>query len=143
MFYNVTNGNRSTLKRPTHLPIFRSCWNVTLPCTNTFLVLSCFKISDKIYQKKLKEHVQIGMFAIHSKFVHVYSFIQTRLGYIIAVTAIESIGDGITQSGQNLTVYPVKYKAIVFRPYVGQVLDAVVTVVTQVIYISTAHKQYL
>ena len=34
---------------------------------------------------------------------------------------------GIIQPGQGYVVYPVKYKAIVFRPFKGEVLDAVVT----------------
>ena len=34
---------------------------------------------------------------------------------------------GIIQPGQGFVVYPVKYKAIVFRPFKGEVLDAVVT----------------
>jgi len=37
---------------------------------------------------------------------------------------------GIIQPGQGFVVYPVKYKAIVFRPFKGEVLDAVVTQVS-------------
>ena len=36
-------------------------------------------------------------------------------------------GAGLIQPGQGFVVYPVKYKAIVFRPFKGEVLDAVVT----------------
>lgn len=36
------------------------------------------------------------------------------------------------QPGQGFVVYPVKYKAIVFRPFKGEVLDAVVTQVNKV-----------
>ena len=39
---------------------------------------------------------------------------------------------GIIQPGQGYVVYPVKYKAIVFRPFKGEVLDAVVTQVNKV-----------
>lgn len=51
---------------------------------------------------------------------------------MIAVTTIDNIGAGIIQPGQGFVVYPVKYKAIVFRPFKGQVLDAVVTQVNKV-----------
>jgi DNA-directed RNA polymerase II subunit RPB7 len=38
---------------------------------------------------------------------------------------------GIIQPGQGFVVYPIKYKAIVFRPFKGEVLDAVVTQVIE------------
>ena len=49
---------------------------------------------------------------------------------MIAVTTIDNIGAGLIQPGQGFVVYPVKYKAIVFRPFKGEVLDAVVTQVS-------------
>ncbi|XP_059350891.1 DNA-directed RNA polymerase II subunit RPB7 isoform X2 [Daphnia carinata] len=54
-----------------------------------------------------------------------------KYGFVIAVTTIDNIGAGIIQPGQGFVVYPVKYKAIVFRPFKGQVLDAVVTQVNK------------
>jgi DNA-directed RNA polymerase II subunit RPB7 len=51
---------------------------------------------------------------------------------VIAVTSIDNIGAGLIQPGQGFVVYPVKYKAIVFRPFKGEVLDAVVTQVNKV-----------
>lgn len=55
-----------------------------------------------------------------------------RYGFVIAVTTIDSIGAGLIQPGQGFVVYPVKYKAIVFRPFKGEVLDAIVTQVNKV-----------
>lgn len=55
-----------------------------------------------------------------------------KYGFVIAVTAINSIGAGVIQPGQGFVVYPIKYKAIVFRPFKGEVLDAVVTQVNKV-----------
>ncbi|RMX40822.1 hypothetical protein pdam_00006499 [Pocillopora damicornis] len=49
-----------------------------------------------------------------------------QYGFIIAVTTIDNIGVGHIQPGRGFVVYPVKYKAIVFRPFKGEVLDAVV-----------------
>ena len=51
---------------------------------------------------------------------------------MIAVTTIDNIGAGTIQPGRGFVVYPVKYKAIVFRPFKGEVLDAVVTQVNKV-----------
>lgn len=60
-----------------------------------------------------------------------------KFGFIISVTCIDDIGVGRIQPGQGFVVYPVKYRAIVFRPMKGEVLDAVVTQVTKVgIFIS-------
>jgi DNA-directed RNA polymerase II subunit RPB7 len=53
-------------------------------------------------------------------------------GFVIAVTTIDNIGVGFVQPGQGFVKYPVKYKAIVFRPFKGEVLDAVVTQVNKV-----------
>lgn len=55
-----------------------------------------------------------------------------RYGFVIAVTTIDNIGAGIIQQGRGFVLYPVKYKAIVFRPFKGEVLDAVVTQVNKV-----------
>ena len=51
---------------------------------------------------------------------------------MIAVTTIDNIGAGMIQPSRGFVVYPVKYKAIVFRPFKGEVLDAVVTQVNKV-----------
>lgn len=55
-----------------------------------------------------------------------------RYGFVIAVTSIDNIGAGLILPGQGFVVYPVKYKAIVFRPFKGEVLDAVVRQVNKV-----------
>lgn len=55
-----------------------------------------------------------------------------KYGFVIAVTTIDNIGAGVIQPGVGFVVYPVKYKAIVFRPFKGEVLDAVVTQVNKV-----------
>jgi DNA-directed RNA polymerase II subunit RPB7 len=55
-----------------------------------------------------------------------------KYGFVIAVTTIDSVGAGVIQPGEGFVTYPVKYKAIVFRPFKGEVLDAVVTQVNKV-----------
>lgn len=44
-----------------------------------------------------------------------------KYGFVIAVTTIDNIGAGLIQTGRGFVVYPVKYKAIVFRPFKGEV----------------------
>ena len=55
-----------------------------------------------------------------------------RYGFIIAITTIDTIGTGLIQPGRGYVIYPVQYKAIVFRPFKGEVLDAVVSQVNKV-----------
>ena len=42
-------------------------------------------------------------------------------GFVVAVTTIDHIGNGIIDQGQGSVHFPVKYKAIVFRPFKGEV----------------------
>uniref|UniRef100_A0A914W0J3 DNA-directed RNA polymerase II subunit RPB7 n=1 Tax=Plectus sambesii TaxID=2011161 RepID=A0A914W0J3_9BILA len=55
-----------------------------------------------------------------------------KYGFVIAVTTIDNIGAGLIQPGRGFVVYPVRYKAIVFRPFKGEVMDAIVTQVNKV-----------
>merc|ERR1739838_536830 len=45
---------------------------------------------------------------------------------------IDSIGDGEILPGRGFCRFPIKYKAIVFRPFKGEVVDGVVTQVNKV-----------
>ncbi|CAG5078489.1 Oidioi.mRNA.OKI2018_I69.PAR.g9000.t1.cds [Oikopleura dioica] len=53
-------------------------------------------------------------------------------GFVIGVTSIHSIGDGEILSGRGFCLFPIKYAAIVFRPFKGEVVDGVVTQVNKV-----------
>lgn len=55
-----------------------------------------------------------------------------RFGYIITVVSLISISKGRILPGSGLAEFKVKYQAIVFKPYKGEVLDAVVTTVNRV-----------
>eukprot|EP00123_Amoebidium_parasiticum_P013590 comp22045_c1_seq1/m.32036 comp22045_c1_seq1/g.32036 ORF comp22045_c1_seq1/g.32036 comp22045_c1_seq1/m.32036 type:complete len:176 (-) comp22045_c1_seq1:24-551(-) len=54
-----------------------------------------------------------------------------RYGFVIAVTKINEIGLGKIMETKGLVTFPIKYSAIVFRPFKNEVLDAVVTQVTK------------
>ncbi|CAH8386383.1 unnamed protein product [Eruca vesicaria subsp. sativa] len=57
--------------------------------------------------------------------------ISGRHGFIVAVTGVESIGKGLIRDGTSFVTFPVKYQCVVFRPFQGEVLEAVVTSVMQ------------
>ena len=59
---------------------------------------------------------------------------------MIAVTTIDNIGLGMLQPGRGVALYPVKYKAIVFRPFKGEILEAMVTQVNKVSTSSSLKK---
>jgi len=47
------------------------------------------------------------------------------------VTSIESVGLGRIVEGSGMVLFPMRFKAIVFRPFKGEVVDAVVTQVNK------------
>ncbi|VDL94429.1 unnamed protein product [Schistocephalus solidus] len=55
-----------------------------------------------------------------------------KCGFIIAVTSIEHIGAGLLLPGRGFVQYHIVYRAIVFRPFKGEVIDAIVTQVNKV-----------
>jgi len=61
-----------------------------------------------------------------------------RYGFIITVTSVEKIGLGKVQEGTGHVMFPIKFKAIVFRPFKGEILDAVVTQVNKMGFFAEA-----
>jgi len=47
-------------------------------------------------------------------------------GYIIAVLSVIETGDGVVISGSGQAEFVTRYRAIVFKPFKGEVMDAVV-----------------
>lgn len=55
-----------------------------------------------------------------------------RYGFVIAVLqVIEPIPTGELEDGTGFAIFPLQYQAVVFRPFKGEVLDSVVSKVTQ------------
>ncbi|PPR85844.1 hypothetical protein GOBAR_AA34837 [Gossypium barbadense] len=50
-----------------------------------------------------------------------------RHGFVVAITGIENVGKGLIRDGAGFVTFPVKYQCIVFRPFKGEILEAVVT----------------
>ncbi|OAF66519.1 RNA polymerase II subunit B7 [Intoshia linei] len=55
-----------------------------------------------------------------------------KYGFVVTVARIENIGAGKIQCGEGLVVFPVRYQAIVFRPFKGEILDSIVKQVNKV-----------
>ena len=55
-----------------------------------------------------------------------------KYGFIIAITSINDIGDGLLESNTGFASYQLKFRAIVFRPFKNEVLDGVVEQVNKV-----------
>ncbi|RDD44291.1 DNA-directed RNA polymerase II subunit RPB7 [Trichoplax sp. H2] len=53
-------------------------------------------------------------------------------GFVIAVTIIDKVGVGKILPNSGFVVYPVRYKAIVFKPFPGEVVDGIVTQLNKV-----------
>uniref|UniRef100_A0A2N9FXE3 DNA-directed RNA polymerase subunit n=1 Tax=Fagus sylvatica TaxID=28930 RepID=A0A2N9FXE3_FAGSY len=56
-----------------------------------------------------------------------------RHGFVVAITGIENIGKGLIRDGTGFVSFPVKYQCVVFRPFKGEILEAVVTMVNKLI----------
>lgn len=55
-----------------------------------------------------------------------------RYGFVIAVLqVIQPIPTGELEDGTGFAIFPLQYQAVVFRPFKGEVLDSVVSKVTQ------------
>lgn len=56
-----------------------------------------------------------------------------KYGFIIAITSILEINSGLLLTdGEGLVLYDIKYNAIVFRPFKGQVFDAIIVQINKV-----------
>ena len=56
-----------------------------------------------------------------------------RYGAIVCIIEVTDIGKGVLQNNTGYAVYKVRYKAIVFKPFKNQVMDAIVMDVNNVI----------
>ncbi|KAG4198547.1 hypothetical protein ERO13_A05G092600v2 [Gossypium hirsutum] len=54
-----------------------------------------------------------------------------RHGFVVAITGIKNVGKGLIRDGAGFVTFPVKYQCIVFRPFKGEILEAVVTMVNK------------
>jgi DNA-directed RNA polymerase II subunit RPB7 len=57
---------------------------------------------------------------------------NNRFGYLVKVLTVDKYGEGKVQDGSGDVMFQLSYKALVFMPYKGEVVDAVVTQVMEV-----------
>ncbi|XP_021715417.1 DNA-directed RNA polymerase II subunit RPB7 [Chenopodium quinoa] len=61
-----------------------------------------------------------------------------RHGFVVAIMGIEHVGKGLIRDGTGFVTFPVKYKCVVFRPFKGEILEAVVTMVNKMGFFAEA-----
>ncbi|BFG29909.1 hypothetical protein CerSpe_161830 [Prunus speciosa] len=59
-------------------------------------------------------------------------------GFVVAITGIENIGKGLIRDGTRFVTFPVKYQCVVFKPFKGEILEAVVTMVNKMGFFAEA-----
>ncbi|XP_021818499.1 uncharacterized protein LOC110760526 [Prunus avium] len=52
-------------------------------------------------------------------------------GFVVAITGVENIGKGLIHNGTGFVTFLVKYQCVVFTPFKGEILEAVVTMVNK------------
>eukprot|EP01024_Parvocaulis_polyphysoides_P004786 TRINITY_DN11190_c0_g2_i3.p2 TRINITY_DN11190_c0_g2~~TRINITY_DN11190_c0_g2_i3.p2 ORF type:complete len:176 (+),score=8.17 TRINITY_DN11190_c0_g2_i3:58-585(+) len=83
-------------------------------------------LHPKFFSGKLREE-------IHRKLIEdVEGTCSCRYGFIVCVSSLKSIGQGkIRMDSTGYATFNIEYECIVFRPYRGEVVDTIVTSVTQ------------
>ncbi|XP_066347749.1 DNA-directed RNA polymerase II subunit RPB7-like [Miscanthus floridulus] len=61
-----------------------------------------------------------------------------RHGFVVAIMGVEDIGKGLIREGTGYVTFPVKYQCVVFRPFKGEILEAVVTMVNKMGFFAEA-----
>ncbi|KMZ58335.1 DNA-directed RNA polymerase II subunit RPB7 [Zostera marina] len=61
-----------------------------------------------------------------------------RHGFVVAITAVDGIGKGEIREGTGFVTFPVTYQCVLFRPFKGEVLEAVVTIVNKMDFFAEA-----
>ncbi|KAJ6842822.1 putative DNA-directed RNA polymerase II subunit RPB7 [Iris pallida] len=61
-----------------------------------------------------------------------------RHGFVVAITGVDDIGKGLIREGTGFVTFPVKYQCVVFRPFKGEILEAVVTMVNKMGFFAEA-----
>ncbi|KAH7572904.1 hypothetical protein JRO89_XS03G0031500 [Xanthoceras sorbifolium] len=61
-----------------------------------------------------------------------------RHGFVVAITGVDSIGKGLIRDGTGFVTFPVKYQCVVFRPFKGEIVEAVVSMVNKMGFFAEA-----
>ena len=113
---------------------------------NMFFIVSAFCLLDaSCHQFSLQKELTHTILLHPSYFgPRMLQFLESKLyadvegtcsgafGYIIAVVSILDIGKGMVISGSGQAEFVTRYRAIVFKPFKGEVVDGVVNNVNKV-----------
>jgi DNA-directed RNA polymerase II subunit RPB7 len=76
---------------------------------------------------------QISQFVINRLYEEVEGSCSGRYGAIVSVIEIIEVSKGVLQPNTGYAEYKVKYKAILYKPFKNQVVDAIVKNVNKVL----------
>ncbi|GKV38398.1 hypothetical protein SLEP1_g46313 [Rubroshorea leprosula] len=82
--------------------------------------------------EKYTQHAILQYYSFIIVFYKSVLSINGQHGFVVAITGIENIGKGLIHDGTGFVTFPVKYQCLVFRPFKGEILEAVVTMVNKV-----------
>nr|GEV81459.1 RNA-directed DNA polymerase, eukaryota [Tanacetum cinerariifolium] len=63
-----------------------------------------------------------------------------RDGFVVTITGIEDIGKGSIRDGTGFVTFSVKYSCVVFLPFKGEILEAIVTMVNKMGFFAEAGR---
>ncbi|KAI3950132.1 hypothetical protein MKW98_008577 [Papaver atlanticum] len=61
-----------------------------------------------------------------------------RHGFVVAITWVDNVGKGLIRDGTRFVKFLVKYQCVVFRPFKGDILEDVVTMVNKMGFFAEA-----
>eukprot|EP01018_Ginkgo_biloba_P031731 Gb_23002 [translate_table: standard] len=93
-------------------------------------------LRDKLVSKLIQDVEGTCRAALHRTIIsgksnNLFTDLSGRYGFVIAITGVENIGKGLIRDGTGFVTFPVKYQCVIFRPFKGEVLEAVVTMVNK------------
>ena len=111
-----------------------------------FFIVSQFYFLDVSYRQLALQKELTHTILLHPSYFgpRMLQFLESKLyadvggtcsgafGYIIAVVSILDIGKGMVISGSGQAEFITRYRAIVFKPFKGEVVDGVVNNVNKV-----------
>ncbi|KAK1360362.1 hypothetical protein POM88_044836 [Heracleum sosnowskyi] len=113
--------------------------------TDPMAAFSGNKKRSKVNQNSAQEHLRPpGNIIEIKKNLQVFGPVRRtsvhsgRHGFIVAITGVENVGNGMIRDGTGFVTFPVKYQCVVFRSFKGEILEVVVTMVNKMGFFAEA-----
>ena len=108
-------------------------------CQYELMYISGFGIALNTFKPQINEPLSSLPYKILMGSRDWFDFFKVNLllcnwwhGFVVAITSIENIGKQLICDGTGFFTFPVKYQCVFFRPFKGEILEAVVTMVNKV-----------